>query len=110
MPSVRPLGWSHCGLVSLRAAAMCVAALGILWARAVPPDFPPGSINSTISSQVTHGHRPCFDHEDAQWATPPATALSVPPPLLSAGPIHAAERFVELTNNGWHYNRPPPIS
>jgi hypothetical protein len=110
MSLVRLIRKSKCGLVSFRAAVMCVAAFSLLWARVTPPGLPHTSLSLSFSSHAAHDQRQCFDHEDVQWTTSASAPLAVPPPVVSLGPIHSAEPFVEIATDGWHYNRPPPIS
>lgn len=98
------------GLISCRAAIICVAALSVLWARNVPPPLPNSSLNLVFHSFADHDQRQCFDHEGSQWATAPSTPLATPPPVISFSLIHTAETVVEFVADGWHYNRPPPIS
>ncbi|MGA7908932.1 MAG: hypothetical protein WCA16_16095 [Candidatus Sulfotelmatobacter sp.] len=108
MPLVLSTRKSFCGLLSCRAAIMCVGALGILLARAAPVGFSPSSLCLTVSSHAAHD-RQCFDHEDAQWVVSPSAPPSAPPPVVSLQPVHAADPFVTFDTNGLHYNRPPPI-
>ena len=89
---------------------MCVAALSFLLARSAPPSLPHVSRSLAVHSQAEHDHRQFFDHEDAQWATTPSTALNTLPPVVSPDPTPRAEPSVEIVTDGWHYNRPPPIS
>ena len=110
MSLVRPIRKSICGFVSYRAAIMCVAALSLLWARSAPPSLPHSSVSLAFQSIADHDHRQCFDHEGSQFATPPSTPLATPPPVVSSPPTHTAETVVEFVTDGWHYNRPPPIS
>ena len=97
------------GPVSFRAVIMCVAALGMLWVRSVPVALPHSSRSIAFHSSVNHGHRQCFDHEDSQWASPPASPRTAPPPAVSSRATYAAGVLVEFVTDGWHYNRPPPI-
>ncbi|MGA9157073.1 MAG: hypothetical protein WB249_09800 [Candidatus Sulfotelmatobacter sp.] len=108
MSLVRLIRKSSRGFFSYRAAIMCVAALGIFWGRIAPPSFSHASVTAT--TRADHDHRHCFDHEDSQWAATPGAALHAPPPVVSPQPIHASESLVELVTDGWHFNRPPPIS
>jgi len=94
--------------LSYRAAIMCVAALGIFWGRVAPPTFSQTSVN--LSTHADHDRRHCFNHEDSQWAASPSVALHASPPVASPSPVHPSESLVELVTDGWHYNRPPPIS
>ena len=108
MSLVRPIRKSSRGLVSFR-VLMCVAALSLLLVRIVPPSLPNISTGLAVNSQADHGHRPCFDHEDSQWATTATFALNTPPPVVSLHPIPSDEPSVAIVTDGWHYNRPPPI-
>jgi len=110
MSLVLPIRKSRYGLISYRVAIMCVAALSFLLARNAPPSFPHTSISLTISSHADHDPKPCFDHDDSQWALPPSAALGAPPPVMSAHLTPTVEPFVEIVTDGLHYNRPPPIS
>jgi hypothetical protein len=110
MSLVRPIRKSSRGLVSYRVLIMCVAALSLLSVRIAPPSLPHVSTGLAVNSQADHGHRPCFDHEDSQWATTPSIALNAPPPVVSSHPTLSVEPSVAIVTDGWHYNRPPPIS
>lgn len=110
MSLVRPFRKSIGGVVSYRAAIMCVAALSVLLARGAPPSLPhfyPGSI---VHSLAEHGHRQCFDNEAFQWGTSPGATLTTPPPVVSPHLIATASPAVGIVGDGWHFNRPPPIS
>ena len=110
MSLVRPLRKSICGLVCIRAAIMCVAALRVLLARGIPPSLPhfyPGSI---VHSLAEHGHRQCFDNEAFQWGNSPSATLTTPPPVASPHLIVTAAPVVGIVRDGWHFNRPPPVS
>jgi hypothetical protein len=110
MSLVRPIRKSSRGLVSYRVLIMCVAALSLLLARSAPPSLPHISLSLAVNSQADHDHRQCFDHEDSQWATSPRTSLTTPPPVVSPHPTASVEPSVAIVTDGWHYNRPPPIS
>lgn len=110
MALIRLLRKSNCGLVSYRAAIMCVAALSVLLARSAPPSLPHFYLGSAVHSLAEHDHRLCFDHEGFQWGTSPSTTLTTPPPVASPHLITTAAPFVEIVRDGWHFNRPPPIS
>lgn len=114
----RPVRKSTCGLVSYRAAIMCVAILIVLVARIAPPGFPdtppPSFRNTSLSlafgSHADLAHRQCFDREDSPWVTSPSIYADWSTPVFSPHPTHTPELFVEIVTDGWHYNRPPPIS
>jgi hypothetical protein len=89
---------------------MCIAALSLLSVRIAPPSLPHISTRLAVNSLADHDHRLCFDHDDSQWATTPSIAPNTPPPLVSHHLTRTAEAFVENVTDGWHYNRPPPIS
>jgi len=110
MSLVRPIRKSSRGLVSYRVLIMCVAALSLLLARSAPPSLPHISLSLAVNSQADHDHRQCFDHQDFQWGTSPSIAQTAPPPVASPQLTAAAAPFVEIVMDGWHYNRPPPIS
>lgn len=110
MALVRPIRKGLRSLVSCRAAVMCVAALSIFWARSAPPSLPHSPLSLAFHVVADHDHRQCFAQEDAQWATSPSNPPATPPPVISASSIHTAEPFIEFVTDGWHYNRPPPIS
>jgi hypothetical protein len=110
MSLVRPIRKSSRGLVSYRVLIVCVAALSLLLARSAPPSLPHISTGLAVNSQADHDHRLSFDHEDSQWATTPSIALNAPPPVVSPHPTHSVEPSFEIVKEGWHYNRPPPIS
>jgi hypothetical protein len=109
MSLVRPIPESSRGLVSYHVLIMCIAALSLLSVRIAPPSLPSISTGLAVNSQADHGHRPCFDHEDSQWATCPSTLPITPPPVFSPHPAPSRERSFEIVKDGWHYNRPPPI-
>jgi hypothetical protein len=98
------------GLVSYRAAIMCVAALSVLLARSAPPSLPHLYFGGTVNSLADHDPRQCFDHQDFQWGTYPDTAQTTPPPVAAPNLTTADAPFVEIVMDGWHFNRPPPIS
>src|ERR1700684_1859952 len=100
---------SLCSFFSYRALIVCVAALSILWAPSIPAHFRHSSHSLAVHT-ADHDHRPCFDHEDSQLASAPSGPRIAPPPAASSHPVYAVVTFVELENDGWHYNRPPPIS
>ncbi len=110
MSLVRIFRKSNRGLAFYRAAIMCVAALSILLARSAPPSLPHLYFDGTANSLADHDHRQCFDHQDSQWGTSPGTAQIAPPPVASPRLTTAAAPFVEIVMDGWHFNRPPPIS
>jgi hypothetical protein len=110
MSLVRPTRKSSRGLVSYCVLIMCVAALSLLSVRIAPPALPHIATGLTVYSPADHDHRLCFDHEDSQWATTPSFALNAPLPPVSLHPTHSVEPSFEIVKDGWHYNRPPPIS
>ena len=110
MALVRRIRKSIRGLVSRRGAIMCAAVLSILLARSAPPGLPHISLRLAVNSHADHDHRQCFDHEDSQCGTSPSATLTIPPPVVSPHPARTFEPFVEIVTDGWHYNRPPPIS
>src|ERR1017187_1854226 len=110
MSLVRPSRKRRRGLVSYPVLIMCVAALSLLSVRIAPPSLPHVSTGLAVNSQADHDHRLCFDHEDSQWATTPSIALNAPPQVVSPHPTHRVEPSFEIVKEGWHYNRPPPIS
>jgi len=109
MSPFRRIRTSSHSSISYRAAIMCIAALSVLWARSAPPDLPHSSLGLAFHSFGDHDHRQCFDHETAQWATPPSSPLTTLPPVASSHSIHTADILVEFVADGWHYNRPPPV-
>ena len=110
MSLVRPIRKSSRGLVLYRVLIMCVAALSLLSVRIAPPSLPHVSTRLAVNSLADHDHRLCFDHEDSQWATTPSIALNAPPPAVSPHSTDSVEPSFEIAKEGWHYNRPPPIS
>jgi hypothetical protein len=110
MSLVRPIRKSSRGLVSYRVLIMCIAALSLLSVRIAPPSLPHISTGLAVNSLADHDHRLCFDHEDSQCATTPSITLNTPPPVVSPYPTHSVEPSFEIVKEGWHYNRPPPIS
>jgi hypothetical protein len=109
MPPIRRIPKNVCGLISRRAAIVCLAALSILWTRSTPPSLPHSFLRPAFHSLAHHDHRQCFDHEDSQWATAPGTPLGSPPLVTSSHTLCAADTLFEFVTEGWHYNRPPPI-
>jgi hypothetical protein len=110
MSLVRPIRKSSRALVSHRVLIMCVAALSLLSVRIAPPSLPHISTGLTVNSPADHYHRLCFDHEDSQWATCPSTLLTAPQRVVSPHLTPSVESSFETVKEGWHYNRPPPIS
>jgi len=110
MGLIRFLRKSKRGLFSYRAAIMCVAFLSFLLVRSTPPSLPHINLGLTVHSIPDHGHRMSFDHQDFQWGDSPAATRPAPPPVASAHLTTAAAPFVEIERDGWHFNRPPPIS
>ena len=109
MTLVRRVRESIRGLVLRRGAITCVAVLSILLARSAPPSFPHSSLRLAVHSDADHDHRQCFDHEDSQVGNSPSATLTIPP-VVSPQATRTFEPFVEIVTDGWHYNRPPPIS
>jgi|ERR1700677_2543428 hypothetical protein len=110
MSLLRPIWKSSRGLVSYRVLIMCIAALSLLSVRIAPPDLPHISTGLAVNSPADHNHRLYFDHQDSQWATCPSILLTTPAPVVSPHPSHSVEPSFEIAKEGWHYNRPPPIS
>jgi len=110
MSLVRIFRKNNRGLISYRAAVMCVAALGVLLARSAPPRLAHLFPDSAVTSLAEHDHRLCFDHEDFQWGTFGSIALPIPPPVASPHLNLTAQHPFKVVTDGWHYNRPPPIS
>jgi hypothetical protein len=110
MSLVQPIWKSSRGLVSYRVLIMCIAALSLLSMRISPPSFPHISTGLAVNSLADQDHRLCFDHEDSQWGTTLSIALNAPPPVVSSHPTPSVEPSVAIVTDGWHYNRPPPIS
>ena len=110
MSLIRPIRKSSRGLVSYRVLIMCVAALSLLLARSAPPSLPHISLSLAVNSQADHDHRQCFDHEGFQWETSLTATLIAPPPVASHHLISTVAPSAEIVMDGWHYNRPPPIS
>lgn len=110
MSLVRPFRKSSRGLVSYRVLIMCIAALSLLSVRIAPPNLPHISAGLAVNSPADHDHRLCFDHEDSQCATCPSALLTTPPPVVALHLTSSIEPSFEIVKEGWHYNRPPPIS
>jgi hypothetical protein len=110
MSLVRPIRKSSRGLVSYRVLIMCIAALSLLSVRIAPPSLPHISTGLAVNSQADHNHRLSFDHEDSQWAICPSALLTIPPPVVALHLTSSVEPSFEIVKEGWHYNRPPPIS
>jgi hypothetical protein len=110
MSLVRPIRNSSRGLVSYRALVLCIAVLGLLSVRIAPPSLPHISTGLAANSLADHGHRLSFDHDDSQWATTASIALNEPPPAVSPYATDRVEPAFEIVKEGWHYNRPPPLS
>ena len=96
-------------MVSYRAAVMCLVAISVLATRNVPATFPHGSRSASFHSLADHDHRSCFDHENSEWATAPENPLTTPP-VVSSPLMQPADALAEFVTDGWHYNRPPPLS
>jgi len=105
----RPLRKSIHALVLLRAAIVLGAALGVLSARCSTPSLPHLTFGIAASSD-TPAHRQLFDHKDSHWGIPFIRTLIIPLPLAAPHPINIGAPPVEFVTDGWHYNRPPPIS
>ena len=75
-----------------------------------PPSFRQTSLSLAFDSHADLTHRQCFDREDSQWVTSPSVYADWSAPGFSPHPTHTPELFVEIVTDGWHYNRPPPIS
>jgi len=89
---------------------MCVAALCALLARYAPPSFASTSARFAVNSCANRVHRQCFDHEDSAWVSPPSATLAAPFPVVAPDLTCRTDPSVENVMDGWHYNRPPPIS
>lgn len=110
MSPSRPIQNTIRNSISYRAAIMCIAALSVLWARNAAVSVSLSPISSAFHAPSDHDHRLCFDHEDPQWLTAPNTALAEPSLIVSSQPSRNAEPPIEFVTDGWHYNRPPPLS
>lgn len=82
----------------------------MLGARVTPPSLPHSPLSPPSYFFADHDQRQCFDHEDSQWATAPSASLTIPLLVASSNLTYVSEHFVEIVTDGWHYNRPPPIS
>jgi hypothetical protein len=109
MSAVRLLWKSSGGRISLRPLLVC-AAIGFLLARGVPPSLRqliPGLVASSLAG---NDHKQCFDHDDFQWLSSPSAAPTALQPFASSAPAVVPEPHLEVATDGWHYNRPPPVS
>ena len=88
---------------------MCVAALGVLLVRGVPPRLPQIDLETSVHSFPDHEHRLLFDHQDFQWGAFSTATQPTPPPAASPHLIAAVASSFEIVRDGWHFNRPPPV-
>jgi hypothetical protein len=88
---------------------VCFAALSILLARNAPPRIVQIFSSPAAISLADHEHRLCFGHEGLKGVDFVTTSFS-PPTAASPHLIDTACRVFEVVPDGWHYNRPPPIS
>ncbi|MGA7171810.1 MAG: hypothetical protein WCA99_06510 [Candidatus Sulfotelmatobacter sp.] len=89
-------------------ASVVVAA--IFAARGAPAQFRAADTGHSISADSHHDQRPRFDNSSSGWSTPVESFLVFPP---SAGPaqlIPAPALFSTLQTEGFHFNRPPPLT
>src|SRR5579863_5640623 len=93
--------WS-CPCVVIVIVAFCG-----LMARYVPPTFAGSTARPAFQVQAGSDHRPYFDSEDLQWPASPTAVVLNPLPKSAASPLPEVERLIEITTNGWHFNRPP---
>ena len=110
MGLIRTARKSKRGFDFYRAAVMCVVVVSVLWARITPPSLPHSYSSSSFHSLADHDHRQSFAHEDSPWTIAPGSMSGTPIAITSPAPISAATHFVEIVTDGWHYNRPPPLS
>jgi len=110
MMLIRLLRKGNRGLISSRTAILGIAALSLLVARTLPPHLPHLCSGVAVTSHADQNHRPCFDHQDLQWGTSPVAVLLTPPPIASPHLTATTSSIVEIAKDGWHFNRPPPIS
>lgn len=98
-------------LVLGRRILLCAALLFLLFTRSTPPNFPRTSFRqAAITCDPHHEQRPCFDHETLEWGTATRVLLWPPPRLESFHPAPATDPLLTFQEEGFHYNRPPPIS
>ena len=101
---------SKCELFYYRAAIMCVATLSVLLVRSAPPSLPEISLGITVHSFPDHQYRLSFDQQDFQWWARADATQPSPPPVVAPHLSATAPPFLEIERNGWHFNRPPPVS
>jgi hypothetical protein len=103
----RPTSDRSLKLISCRTVIFCVAALALL-ARYSPPSLSPVHVSFAVRLHPSPAHGQYFDHDDSPWVSPVTAALVTPLPTATPRFAHRSEPLVEITANGWHYNRPPP--
>ncbi len=98
------------GLISGRVVLVCVAALSIFLARNAPVILPHIFSTPAVNSLAAHEHRFCFDHEGLQWGHFARSMAMAPPTASSPHLVYSVAVSIEFVTEGWHYNRPPPIT
>jgi hypothetical protein len=107
------IGYSESGngLVLGRRILLCAALLFLLFARSTPPKFPRMSFRQpAMQCDPHHEQRPCFDHETFEWGIATSAPLWPPLRLESFHTAPAKDPLLVFHEEGFHYNRPPPIS
>lgn len=114
-----PLDCDQANIRAIRIhATLAIAALALLVARNVPPNFPQARFlqHSSISNLPaigaisTHDQRPRFDCGQLDWSAPVNGFLPFPPTTTSAGLPSTSHFFSTLRIEGFQYNRPPPAA
>jgi hypothetical protein len=103
----RPTSDRSLKLISRRKVIFCVAAIALL-ARYSPPSLSPLHIRLAVRSHTSSAYGQYFDHDDSQWVSPVTAVLLTALPSATPKFTHRSEPLVEIMENGWHYNRPPP--
>ncbi len=95
----------------MRALPACATLLALLAAGNALPNFPKTpSVHLAISAVSHHDQRPRFDDYGPQSSAAVAGFLPLPPTESSLPLISVPQLFSTIRTDGFHYNRPPPVS
>ena len=92
-----------------RALFGCALLLSLVACRSALRVFPPLSEQTTVRANLQHcGQKQIVEHGD-QASPPQATILPELVPQFSLVQLQSAP-LLSLRTEGFHYNRPPPVS
>lgn len=96
---------------SIQGLVILSALTALLLARVAPsPSLQSLSPRSNTGSLSARTHRPCFDREATDWASPTKAFLLGPQQFVSAETKPALDLQLPFSTKGSHYDRPPPTA